>query len=196
MTIRRLFAAAPESVGQSRRFVADALAGLPEDVRGTVVLMVSELATNALVHATSDFELAIDQTPAFIRVEVSDASGESPELRSPTSREPHGRGLRIVDELSDEWGTTDASDRPGKSIWFKVALRGAAASRGTDQRFDRPVADPPVGAHPEPSLHNEPLALRRPASRRPLRAEQWRTRSERLWSLVRDRLAVGTVIPA
>jgi anti-sigma regulatory factor (Ser/Thr protein kinase) len=78
--------------------------------------MTSELATNCVRHAQSDFELAIHDSREEIRVEVSDNGEGRPTLRSPTPREHSGRGLRIVQELSDSWGTIPSAN--GKLVWF------------------------------------------------------------------------------
>jgi hypothetical protein len=152
MRTARRFAATRASVAESRRFVVESLADVPVDVQDAVSLMVSELATNALMHATSEFELAIDRRATFVRVEVHDAGDGSPVLRSPSSNEPHGRGLRIVDELSDEWGASAAAG-PGKSIWFVVRLEDA--SEPTDQSQGSsgltPGPSPPMSSPAEAS---------------------------------------------
>jgi anti-sigma regulatory factor (Ser/Thr protein kinase) len=122
----RIFVASQESVGQSRRFVADAIGDLPREVRDQIVLMVSELATNALVHAAGGFRMTIDRTADDLRVAVADQGGaggrEGPQVRSPRSDEPHGRGLRIVDKLADEWGTAEVPFGVGQVVWFRVGL--------------------------------------------------------------------------
>jgi anti-sigma regulatory factor (Ser/Thr protein kinase) len=128
MTVRRSFGLDRASVGASRKFVAETLADLPEDIRESAVLMMSELATNAVVHALTGFEVCIDRGATQVRVEVADVGEGEPRLRSPSSSEPHGRGLRIVEELSDEWGMVESDDHAGKSVWFAVRLDPASAS--------------------------------------------------------------------
>jgi anti-sigma regulatory factor (Ser/Thr protein kinase) len=128
MTVRRSFGLDRASVGASRKFVAEALADLPEDIRESVVLMMSELATNAVVHALTGFEVCIERSSAQVRVEVADLGEGEPRLRSPSSSEPHGRGLRIVDELSDEWGMVESDDHSGKTVWYVVRLDPASAA--------------------------------------------------------------------
>jgi anti-sigma regulatory factor (Ser/Thr protein kinase) len=119
------FAASQESVGAARRFVSEVIADLTPELQDAVILMVSELATNALIHAASGFELTIDRTKARLRVSVADLGPGIPSLQSPPSREPHGRGLRIVEQLSDEWGTSEAPKK-GKAVWFRLNLAPAA----------------------------------------------------------------------
>ncbi len=126
MNADRIFAPRQESVRQSRRFIADAVRDLPRDVRDQIVLMVSELATNALIHGAGGFAMTVERTATDLRVSVVD-QGEAdprqgPSLRSPRPDEPHGRGLRIVDKLADEWGTGAAPFGIGQVVWFRVAL--------------------------------------------------------------------------
>jgi len=92
-----------------------------------VALLVSELATNSVRHAAAGFTLAIDRTPDRIRVAVSDTGAGRPEKRSPDPVEPSGRGLLIVEALSDDWGTTPAPDGAGKTVWFEIATATAPA---------------------------------------------------------------------
>ena len=95
---------------------------LPTDIQEAAVLMVSELATNAIVHATTGFEVTIDRTKSKLRVEVADLGGGEPELQMPSVSEPHGRGLQIVRELSDKWGITGSAGDRGKIVWYEVRV--------------------------------------------------------------------------
>jgi anti-sigma regulatory factor (Ser/Thr protein kinase) len=114
------FAPAAGSVPQVRRFVAGSLAGLPRDQREIVLLVVSELATNAVLHSGTEFEVRVDESAGDVRVEVSDDGPGSPVMLSPPSDAPHGRGLQIVNGLAGEWGVTRRSVVPGKTVWFSV----------------------------------------------------------------------------
>jgi hypothetical protein len=118
--VDRWFDARPVSVSKSRRFAEEATADLAPDVREAIVLMVSELATNALVHATSGFEVKIERDATTVRTTVTDNGEGTPNLSFPSDTEPHGRGLQVVQELSDDWGTLDDPDAPGKAVWFSV----------------------------------------------------------------------------
>src|SRR3954452_16754211 len=62
-----------------------------------VELMVSELATNSVKHAHSDFKVSIKDSGGEIRVEVRDTGRGQPVLRFPAPTEPSGRRLRIVE---------------------------------------------------------------------------------------------------
>ena len=134
MNEERRFVAAEESVGASRRFVSDVIGDLPREVRDPIVLMVSELVTNALVHATGGFRMRMERTGTELRVSVFDGGDGigwgAPSMQSPRLDDPQGRGLRIVDRLSDEWGTSDAPDGVGHLVWFRVLLVGQRPRRG------------------------------------------------------------------
>jgi anti-sigma regulatory factor (Ser/Thr protein kinase) len=120
---RRKFDATEESVGQGRRFVLETIADLPDELQDAVSLMVSELATNALVHATSGFEIDIDRSDASLIISLTDRGTGTPAVQSPASSEPHGRGLRIVEALSDRWGIRPSTPDAGKTVWFQLSLR-------------------------------------------------------------------------
>lgn len=110
----------PASARAARRFVHDALACVDaEDLEDTVTLLVSELVTNAVVHAGSEVEVLVRLTPAAVRVEVSDASDVSPVARLAGEEDTSGRGLGLVESLARRWGI-DPSPAGGKTVWFEV----------------------------------------------------------------------------
>jgi len=90
--------------------------------------MVSELATNCVRHANTDFTMTIEQTMRHVRVEIADGGSGQVATRHPEPTELSGRGLRIIDRLSDTWGVTQHPDRAGKSVWFTVGLDRALTS--------------------------------------------------------------------
>ena len=92
--------------------------------------MVSELATNCVLHAKSDFTMTIEQTGRHVRVDVADTGTGHVAIKLAGPGEVSGRGLSIVDRLSDTWGVTEYPDRAGKSVWFMVGLDGALTSSG------------------------------------------------------------------
>lgn len=120
----RTFPAIPQSVHAARRFATDALAGLPAPALEAVELMVSELATNCIRHERTSFYVTITRTPREIRIEVTDSGSGMPTMRSPGPSDPSGRGLQIVDMLSDEWGV-EPEVPAGKTVWFSMAVAGA-----------------------------------------------------------------------
>jgi anti-sigma regulatory factor (Ser/Thr protein kinase) len=149
----RRFDCLPASVRGARHFVRDVLSDQPRETVEAAELMVSELATNSVLHAQSDFELAIGISPDEIRVEVSDQGQGQPVLRSPTPREQSGRGLRIVQELSEDWGTIPSPN--GKLVWFSLQLRTPAGERKS--RASAPRETAPEQRHESEQRHEADL---------------------------------------
>lgn len=120
------FPSTPASIADARRFVAAELAsvpGLDEDAMQTVTLMVSELATNSVRHAGTPYRVAVSRSGGAVRVEVSDSGDGLARVRNPGPRDPHGRGLQIVNALADTWGVDDATDTGEKTTWFTFRVR-------------------------------------------------------------------------
>lgn len=135
MTEARRFRCQPASVTAARRFVRDVLSDRPPELVDAAELMASELATNCVRHAHTEFELTID-TEDQIRIEVRDRGEGRPTLLSPAEREISGRGLRIVEAMADAWGVIPGAD--GKAVWFTlpqpVVSSETAASRRSGYR--------------------------------------------------------------
>jgi anti-sigma regulatory factor (Ser/Thr protein kinase) len=135
----RSFEHAPESVPEARHFARELARGSAADVIDAIELMVSELVTNCIRHTDSGFDLTIALSPERIRVEVTDGGLGEPGMRFPRPSDPTGRGLRIVDMLSTDWGHEKP---PGgrKTVWFTLTLEpesstaGAAAARAHPAR--------------------------------------------------------------
>lgn len=106
-----------ESVPVARRFAREQLRQSQSDV-DTVVLLVSEVVTNAVLHARSEVVLLIQQREDVTRIEVSDASPVPPRLHNFTAESATGRGLRLLDQLALRWGAD--SSGTGKIVWFEV----------------------------------------------------------------------------
>jgi DNA-binding NarL/FixJ family response regulator len=107
------------SVRQARRFVQRVL----KDWRRTgaldeVMLLTSELVTNAVVHARSAAQLTIVAFTDRVRVEVADFGSGALQFREPDADDVSGRGLLLVQEMSRNWGTS--SDEARKVVWFEV----------------------------------------------------------------------------
>ena len=73
----------------------------------------------------------MERSDGTVFVAISDRGEGTPVLQAPPSSEPHGRGLRIVDKLADEWGISPLPDggRRGKSVWFRKALHPPTSTR-------------------------------------------------------------------
>jgi anti-sigma regulatory factor (Ser/Thr protein kinase) len=121
---RREFPLAVGSASAARRFVVDTLtrtAAASTDLVEDVGVIVSELATNCIRHARTGFVVTVDGSRDALRVEVTDSGAGVPALRSPGPREPSGRGLQLVQAMSDEWGSAPGP-RGGKTVWFTVSF--------------------------------------------------------------------------
>jgi hypothetical protein len=117
--VGRKFAAAPQSPRAARRFSVHALAGWRRgDLADVVQLVVSELTTNAIVHAGSSFTLTLTRTAHGVRVAVRDASVHVPVQRAAAATDWSGRGLRLLTDVAREWGTAVLAD--GKEVWADV----------------------------------------------------------------------------
>jgi Histidine kinase-like ATPase domain len=151
-------AAVPAAVRQARQFATETLiAGAAHpSVIDTVVLLVSELATNAIPRPTTITQ-ADEAAPAAtmavriaayptgrIRIEVRDGnSGQVPEKTATTADDEHGRGLMLVEALSADWGYYTHAGL--KTVWAEVDCAACL-----------PSADEPL--RPKPALRR-PVAL-------------------------------------
>jgi anti-sigma regulatory factor (Ser/Thr protein kinase) len=115
------------SVG--RHVIATMARGCSPDDRDVVLLVASELLTNAVQHAASSVEARVEFHERYTRVDVLDDGDGWPRLRhvDPLS-EAGGRGLSIVDRLSTAWGVEDLI--PGKQVWSIIARTPRRAVTG------------------------------------------------------------------
>jgi anti-sigma regulatory factor (Ser/Thr protein kinase) len=107
----------------ARSWAADRLQplGLPQAQVEDIVLCIDELVANAVLHASSAPVLTMTAGDD-LRIEVADDRGDAvPQLREPDDGNPGGWGLRIVQRVSDEWGSTVVRSG-GKVVWFCVRL--------------------------------------------------------------------------
>ncbi|MEU7018127.1 ATP-binding protein [Streptomyces sp. NPDC046385] len=88
-----------------------------------VLLMVSEVVTNACLHAGGPEELVLRHADGWLRVEVSDPSPRYPASGAPRSPAlPGGHGLMVLDRLAGAWGAVAKADgAPGKVVWLEVS---------------------------------------------------------------------------
>ncbi|MEU1666449.1 SpoIIE family protein phosphatase [Streptomyces sparsogenes] len=117
--------ATPATVAEARRWTSRQLAdwGLEEAIF-TTELVVSELVTNAIRHASSPIQLRLIHDTGLI-CEVSDASSTAPHMRRARTFDEGGRGLLLVAQLSQRWGTRQTSH--GKVIWAEQSLPAGRA---------------------------------------------------------------------
>jgi Histidine kinase-like ATPase domain len=99
-----------------RRFVGEAIAAAVVDHQ-SVMLLATELATNAIIHAQTKFSVRVTTATFAVRVEVTDGATALPIVREPDHDTLSGRGLHIVKALASAWGV---EARPGgKCVWFE-----------------------------------------------------------------------------
>ncbi|MFF0111936.1 ATP-binding protein [Streptomyces prasinus] len=124
----------PESVHRARRLVSTALLawGMGELVDdGT--LIVSELLTNAINHTPSRKACVTVQRRSgdIVRIGVTDASPDLPDIGDPGDDSVRGRGLLMVDALSWRWG--HERRRQGKAVWAELRLPGPLPTHPREQ---------------------------------------------------------------
>lgn len=137
MRYRLDFPAEPSSVRAARLFVVDKLQEWKcDDLVDSAALVTSELATNALVHTGQPYSVQVERSDTGVRVEVIDAGHELPRLREyadlgtpdgadddfaevATDVERLFSGLRIVDSVAAEWGSSVLPGE-GKVVWFEL----------------------------------------------------------------------------
>ena len=108
------------SAREARELVRNTLDGWTDGDRiDDIVLCVSELVTNAVVHASSSPPILVHVRPAVIHVEVSDTSDVMPTPREAELDDTSGRGMSILTGFSDRWGSLRRSGG-GKTVWFDV----------------------------------------------------------------------------
>lgn len=110
------------SVSRARAFVRARSAewGIGEPL-DDALLVVSELAANALTHAGSSYRVRLSATEQALRIEVDDDGAGTPEPQPLSETDEHGRGLYLVSALATSWGM-GAAEGGGKRVWAELAL--------------------------------------------------------------------------
>ena len=122
MTVTEIFPPDSAAVRDVRRFVADALPGVAGEHLEVIVLAASELASNCVRHAGTEFAVTVDRTGDAVRVTMEDAGSGDPMVHHPDPQTPSGRGLLIVEQLADSWGSTKVEGR--NRVWFSMQVEG------------------------------------------------------------------------
>jgi hypothetical protein len=105
---------------EARRFVTGTLAAWGRaDLIDNAAVITTELATNAVLHARTEFTVTISRRPdGTIRVAVRDASLLPPRRRQPSALDGSGRGLGLVEAIAAGWGSDVLAD--GKIVWAQL----------------------------------------------------------------------------
>jgi anti-sigma regulatory factor (Ser/Thr protein kinase) len=110
------------AASRARHFVCDTLRAWGcDDAIPDAELLVSELVTNAVLHARLATRVTIERDCAVLRFSVYDASPTRPRPREYGPEAVTGRGLLLVDRIARRWGV-DPQDA-GKCVWFEVESR-------------------------------------------------------------------------
>jgi two-component sensor histidine kinase len=119
------------SASRARHFVADTLDGWGLDGVDDVVLLASELVTNALLHARTQMTVRVtEEGDGVVVLSVSDGSVQAPRGRQFSLESGTGRGLHLLESLAEDWGSDVRQD--GKTVWCRVRLGGMGAFAGFD----------------------------------------------------------------
>jgi anti-sigma regulatory factor (Ser/Thr protein kinase) len=111
-----------DAAGVARAFVQEHSDSLPQDLIDDAKLLVTELVSNAVRHGRPDITLRVSLHPPLIGVSVEDEGVTVPstDIHPPDLEAPGGRGLMIVDRMSDSWGVIPTDPPPGKTVWFRL----------------------------------------------------------------------------
>jgi transcriptional regulator with GAF, ATPase, and Fis domain len=109
----QVFPAGRSAAGEARAFLASAV----PQVDDGMVLVVSELVTNAVLHGRGPVTVKIERDDGSVRLAVHDHGDGSPQRAHAAPWAASGRGLDIVDSLASDWGTTEVDD--GKWVWAR-----------------------------------------------------------------------------
>jgi anti-sigma regulatory factor (Ser/Thr protein kinase) len=106
--------------GSARRFLTDSLRarGQHVDVVADAASVISELATNAVIHAQTPFTVTVQATNHTVRIEVEDFSTALPTISPLSANAPSARGMALVAGLANRWGVDSAQH--GKTVWAEL----------------------------------------------------------------------------
>jgi len=115
------------SVPAARRFVRDVMGGSDTVADSdTASLLVTEIVTNAVLHALTPMTLSVEVGPDVVRIEVRDESEVPPRMHAFSPTAATGRGLRMLESLAVRWGVQH-EPAGGKVVWFEVGASSDAA---------------------------------------------------------------------
>ena len=121
--LRFSIAGGPRAAGHARAWLKTAAVWLPEELERKLVMLISELVNNSVVHGEASerdvIEIEVRATPDGVRAQVSDSGPAfAPRGRTKGIEEPGGWGLVLVERVAQRWGV-ERSERT--SVWFELA---------------------------------------------------------------------------
>lgn len=126
----------PASAGEARRLVRETLAEVGETgALEAAELAVSELVTNAVLHAATAVELSVTVTEDAVTVRVRDWHPQLPVQRHWGEIATTGRGLGLVAAVTDDYGV-DPQEPTGKSVWFRIMRSATEVRPSGDAEWD------------------------------------------------------------
>jgi hypothetical protein len=142
---------------RARRFVAGLLAARRPEVVDVALLLVTELVTNAVVHAGTLLSVVVDVSADEVTVRVHDGNPGVVGFDDPAMDDlgEGGRGLALVNRLADVWGTEHA--RTGKEVWFRLASSHAEPVGGA-HAVAPGIPTAPAARAPESAVRPAPRA--------------------------------------
>lgn len=128
------FTADDRQVSAARRFVVQALQEWgAERFEWAATALVSEMATNAVLHARTGFTVSLRLVDDVLRISVADMSSRLPQQRAYGLDAATGRGLVLMDDLSDAHGVDAAPG--GKSVWCELKV-GVSVTAQPEEETD------------------------------------------------------------
>lgn len=123
------------SVPTARRFVESILSSWGQPDHGwTAALLISELSANCTLHARTPFTVSVELDGDEVCLRVSDGSLRAPAVRDYGTAATTGRGLRLVQDLSESWGVDLRED--GKTVWAVLRPEQSAHDDADEDEAD------------------------------------------------------------
>ena len=123
MLVRAELRGEPASAGDARRLVSRTLREWHlEHLDDSATLLVSEVVTNAVLHARTGLSVELERRAELIRITVSDGSPRQPHRRRHGLQSSTGRGLGLLSALATSWGSDPGEHPWQKDVWFELPV--------------------------------------------------------------------------
>lgn len=158
IAVSAAFDADPRNVSRARSVLREALSDSgAEHLVESATVALSEVITNAFVHVGTEVRLQVWATADAVRVEVEDGAAHLPARRHYAATAGTGRGLQLVEELTDRWGAAVRST--GKAVWFEIGVAGAIPPSDSMGHPAYDVAEEAEVATCEVTLRHVPMLM-------------------------------------